>query len=98
MSLFDVTRPEATSPMFLRAVRGINTPAGWPNAHGDLFGVITDQWHYIRYPDGKEELFAWRRDADERVNLADSASTHEVLDDLRRHVAGSPRAAKRPSR
>jgi arylsulfatase A-like enzyme len=98
MSLFDVTRPEATSPMFLRAVRGINTPAGWPNAHGDLFGVITDQWHYIRYPDGKEELFAWRRDADERVNLADSASMHEVLDDLRRHVAGSPRAAKRPSR
>jgi arylsulfatase A-like enzyme len=82
-SFFDPVRPETSAPLFLRAVRGINAPRTWPNAHGDLVGLLTNDWHYIRYPDGNEELFAWRTDPGEFIDHADSLPYRSVLAGLR---------------
>ena len=40
--------------------------ASYPAAKGRIIAVMADQWKFIRYGDGREELFDLRADRDER--------------------------------
>jgi arylsulfatase A-like enzyme len=41
-----------------------------PAAHGALHALIDDEYHYILYPGGREDLFGYRTDPAEENNLA----------------------------
>lgn len=49
----------------------------------------TEQWRYIRYADGSEELYELSRDPNEWVNLAGHAEFAGVVEDLRRWLPHS---------
>lgn len=82
-SLFAPGREEAPALLQLHASRSINTPPELPSTRGDLFGLLTDRWHYIRYPDGSEDLFEWRRDTAEAHDVSDSTWARAVIATLR---------------
>lgn len=44
--------------------------------------LMTPEWHYIRSATGEEELYDWRSDPNEKVNLASSSASSAVLKDL----------------
>jgi hypothetical protein len=46
----------------MEATAGINSPPTELIAPGDIRSALDSTWHYIRYGDGREELFAWRTD------------------------------------
>jgi arylsulfatase A-like enzyme len=62
-------------------------------SRGVMRSTLDSAWHYIRYGDGEEQLFAWPRDPAERTNLADSTSAREALAAQRERLA---RALERP--
>jgi arylsulfatase A-like enzyme len=70
---------EGQRPIFMRVARGVNMPPSHPTADGDVHAVLDSAWHYLRFPSGREELYAWRRDPQELVNLANSPAAREVL-------------------
>ncbi|MCH8216246.1 MAG: sulfatase [Planctomycetes bacterium] len=47
-------------------------------------GIRTEDWRYIRYADGSEELYDMRKDPNEWRNLADDSQFTEILRDHRR--------------
>ena len=66
----------------------MHTPeAPWPHAAITTYGrnnhaVRTDDFRYIRYEEGAEELYDHRTDPDEWDNLAGDASARAVMDSL----------------
>lgn len=46
-----------------------------PLIRGSMTSGFTDAWHYIRYGDGVEELYAYRRDPQEGANLVATETT-----------------------
>jgi arylsulfatase A-like enzyme len=62
--------------------------------------LMTSEWHYLRDPQGGDEIYHWVSDPKETINLANSAEHQQVLRDLqtrlRRLVASSLRPWRRP--
>jgi arylsulfatase A-like enzyme len=55
------------------------------------FGVRSEHWRYIRYPDGTEELYDHREDPNEWKNLAGDDSYKKVKED---HAKWIPTASR----
>jgi arylsulfatase A-like enzyme len=60
-------------PILSTLQQGIRVDSHWRNANADLQSLIAGDHHYIRSSKGVEELFDLARDADETMNIADSA-------------------------
>lgn len=91
--------PNATataSPVIGEAAQGVNVPPSNQTYYGPLRSTLDSAMHYIRLARGGEELYAWRTDPDESVNLAgrpEHAGTlaryRGVLDSVYRSSQGS---------
>ncbi len=63
-----------------------NTPRKWPaiTTHNhDNHGIRTEDWRYIQYADGSEELYDMRKDPNEWKNLAHQPKYADVIGNLR---------------
>jgi arylsulfatase A-like enzyme len=58
-------------------------PVGYPTTGRSLRSVITQDWHLIASSSGDMELFAWRTDPAEQVNLAQTAAGQAAIARLR---------------
>lgn len=56
----------------------------------DEFSVRTDNFRYIRYIDGGEELYDHRTDAEEWLNLADNDDYAGIKQEMQAHVPEDP--------
>ena len=56
--------------MIAEVSAGINTAPHEPVSRGAMRALIDSTHHYIRNGDGVEELYAWRSDVAEAMNLA----------------------------
>lgn len=85
------TMPEngPASPVIVEATKGINVRPGNLTIDGAIRGAIDSTWHYIRYATGREELFAWRTDSTESVNLAGRPELHDAISRLRAFVSST---------
>lgn len=66
-----------------------NAPREQPaiTCHGpDNNGVRTEEWRYIRYADGSEELYNIEKDAEELTNLAGNPEYNAVKEDLAKWI------------
>jgi hypothetical protein len=61
----------------------VNQPEADRTSLGDTHGVLTNEWHFIRYADGTEELFRWRDDPAEVTNLMETPDGGLVVPRLR---------------
>ena len=68
--------------------RNINPSPNDPTGPGDIHGALTARWHLIRFPDGTEELYRWREDPSEAVNLAATPDGQAILPTLREALKG----------
>jgi arylsulfatase A-like enzyme len=58
----------------------------WPaitTANQNNHAVVTDQWRYIRYADGSQELYDDQKDPNEWTNLAAKPEFKKVINELR---------------
>ncbi len=63
-----------------------SAPRKWPaiTTHNhDNHGIRTEDWHYIQYADGSEELYDMRKDPNEWKNLANQPEHVAVLEEYR---------------
>ena len=60
------------SPVLAEVSPAINPAPKNPTARGPIKTIIDSSWHYMRFGDGVEELYAWRSDSAETNNLAAS--------------------------
>lgn len=91
-SLARVPDPGAgAAPVLFLSNRRINTGDSDRTSHGDVFGILTDEWHLIRFATGDEELYRWREDPQEGTNLAHTAEGAAVLPELRQALSASRR-------
>ncbi len=68
-------------------LKDADAPRPWPalTTHGPgNHGVRTEDWRYIRYADGSEELYDMSRDPEEQTNLASDSTYARVKADLAR--------------
>jgi arylsulfatase A-like enzyme len=64
-----------------------NAPREWPaiTTHNhDNHGIRTEDWRYIQYADGSEELYDMRTDPNEWTNLASDPAQSAQIEGLRR--------------
>lgn len=54
------------------------------------FAVRSEEWRYILYRDGSEELYDHRNDQGEHVNLANDPRYEEVKAELRKYIPENP--------
>ncbi|MGQ0764255.1 MAG: sulfatase [Gemmatimonadota bacterium] len=73
---------EGVSPVILEATAGVNSPPTELIAPGTIRSMLDSSWHFIRYGDGREELFAWRSDSAELNNVITSAEGRAAADRL----------------
>ncbi len=76
-------------------LKDADAPRPWPaiTTHNhDNHGVRTENWRFIQYADGSEELYDMRKDPNEWTNLASDPAYGEVLERHRRLVP--PKSAK----
>ena len=59
-------------------------------AHGPMRSYFDRRWHYIQEGDGRELLYAYRTDTEERHNLALEPAADSVLSRIRAKVATLP--------
>lgn len=69
----------ATGLVFAEATQGKNVPSNFQNFSGPVRSLLDSTTHYIRFPTGREELYAWRSDRDELNNLAKQKEHAETL-------------------
>lgn len=69
-----------------------------PVSRGPMRSVVGDSLHYIRNGDGSEELYRFRLDPAEGVNLAADSAWQGRVADLRRMVEGLPGRFSPPTR
>ncbi len=63
-------------------LKDATAPRKWPaiTTHNhDNHGIRTEDWRYIRYADGSEELYDMRRDPNEWKNLAGDPNYADIL-------------------
>lgn len=68
-------------------LRDANAPRGWPaiTTHNhDNHAIRTEDWRYIRYADGSEELYDMKNDPNEWHNLASRPENATTIEKLRR--------------
>ncbi len=68
-------------------LKDANAPRAWPaiTTHNhDNHGIRSENWRYIRYADGSEELYDMRTDPNEWHNLAADAKYTSVIDEHRK--------------
>ena len=70
-----------------------NTPLPDPYA---TIGLMTSEWHYIHDRTGQVELYRWRADPAEKLNLADSPQHREALGKMRERLREYLRSSVRP--
>lgn len=70
-----------------------NTPLPDPYA---TIGLMTSEWHYIHDRTGQAELYRWRTDPAEKLNLADSPQHREALGQLRERLRKYLHSSVRP--
>ena len=69
----------------------INQPDWWPASGGDLLSIVAGRYRYIRNVEtGREELFDFEADREERRNLADTPEGRAELPGFRRLLQGLP--------
>lgn len=69
----------------------INQPDWWPASGGDLLSIVAGRFRYIRNEEtGREELFDFEVDREERQNLVDTPEGRAELPGFRRMVQGLP--------
>lgn len=64
-----------------------DAPRPWPaiTTHNhDNHGVRTENWRFIQYADGSEELYDMRKDPNEWTNLVSDPAYREILEEHRR--------------
>lgn len=61
-----------------------------PKWHGQNHAVRSERYHYIRYRDGKEELYDCKVDPLQWNNLAGNSSVAEILQDHRKWLPKNP--------
>ncbi len=54
------------------------------------FSIRTEDWRYIRYLDGSEELYDHRSDPEEWENLANNPAYQEKLTEMRSYIPANP--------
>ena len=70
-------------------LKNARAPRQWPaiTTHNhDNHGVRSENWRYIRYADGSEELYDMRRDPNEWTNLAGEPRYQSVMEQHRRRL------------
>lgn len=60
--------------------------ASTPSAPSAAISMTTSRWHYLQDSTGSAELYAWPRDPQEKVNLADSPAHQGVVEEMRRRL------------
>lgn len=68
----------AGSPAFAEVTQAANVDSTYPTAKGPMKALLDDSTHYIRNGDAREELYRYRTDALEALNLADSSNTRAL--------------------
>ncbi|MBA7585701.1 hypothetical protein ES708_27689 [subsurface metagenome] len=58
------------------------------------FAVSTEEWRYIQYIDGSEELYDHIKDEEEWFNLANDPKYDHVKEQLIKHIPSSPAPLK----
>jgi arylsulfatase A-like enzyme len=92
-SLVRPPSPDDELPVVLfLSSRRINTSPDDRTSAGDVLGALTNEWHFMRFADGAEELYRWREDPAETTNLAGSPEAQAVLPDLRSLLTSSSKA------
>lgn len=89
----DVEPASAAAVSDVRQASGGEADPTTPLARGSMVSVFDDAWHYIRYGDGVEELFAYRQDRAEALNAA--SQYPDVVQRLARVARPSREAAGR---
>ncbi len=56
------------------------------------YSIRTEEWRYIRYIDGSEELYDHENDPEEWTNLADDPAYAAIKQDLAQHIPANPAA------
>jgi hypothetical protein len=74
----------------------INRPEWWPASGGDLLSVVAGHYRYIRNEEtGREELFDFEADREERHDLAGTPGGRAELPGFRRLLEGLPASTHR---
>jgi len=53
--------------------------SSWPGAQSGIKSIITDQYHYIRFGDGEEELYNFKEDSLDAINIIDSTDSEVIV-------------------
>ena len=61
------------------------------------FSIRTEDWRYIHYIDGSEELYDHRTDPNEWKNLADDPEHADILAEMKQHIPTDPAPMPRTS-
>jgi len=89
-------RPDLDGHSLVPQLKDAKAPREWPaiTTHNhDNHGIRTEQWRYIRYADGSEELYDMQADPNEWKNLAGDAKFADTKRDLAKWV---PKVNKKP--
>ena len=90
-SLADTWRDGATRTLVLSDVeRTASEDMIGPALRGPMRSLVDSHWHYIRDGDGAEELYAYRTDPGELINLAKSPAQRAIIVSMRRALARMP--------
>ena len=57
-----------------------------PNFRPVMMSIMTGQWHYIRKSDNSRELYDWKSDPEENVDLANSPERAQTMKELERQL------------
>jgi arylsulfatase A-like enzyme len=89
-----------TSAAIAELSRGINAEPSALNAKGDMYALADDSLHFIRNGDGSYEIYAYRRDPREEVNLGKGphAALTPAFDSFVTRMLAAPPAAASASR
>ena len=82
-------QPGLEGHSLLPQLRDAEAPREWPaitTHNANNHGVRSEQWRFIRYADGSEELYDMLADPHEHHNLASDAAYAEVLEEHRRFL------------
>ena len=78
-----------------KAVIAELSPKGFPGLKPRM-SLHAEEWEYIRDSRGGEELYRWRQDPDEQVNLASLAEYQPVISALRDRLRDLISHSRRP--
>jgi arylsulfatase A-like enzyme len=85
------------SPLLSEVTRARNAPAWYAIARGDMQSIILGKHHYIRYGDGREELFDVEADPWEKTDLAKSPDSRPVIEACRAALMSALRNRAHPA-